>query len=645
MVQEEELSEVLSDFARTLITDFPIQGILDHLVARIVDVLPVTAAGVTLITEGMAPRYVAASDESALRYERLQTESTQGPCISAFNSGEAVSVPDLCEDVRFPEFAAAAAAAGLAAVFTFPLRHGEGRLGALDLYRDTPGALEPHDMHVAQTLADVAAAYLLNAQARDDAREASDEYQHNALHDPLTGLPNRALLLERLHHAAQRARRSHRNAAILFADLDKFKQVNDNHGHQIGDELLIAVAHRLSGLVRPGDTLARVSGDEFVFLCEDLNSAADVEVLGKRIDESFATPFALDGIELVVTASVGMAFAGPGEDISEDLLRQADVAMYEAKRKGGAGHHILDLRSAVETSERHSLERDLRAAFDRGLLEIAYQPIVQSADGLVTGVEALLRWADPERGAVPTASVVELAEKVGLMTDIGAWVLERGCADRAQWLHDSPAAALDLSVNISSRQLMGPGFCETVAGVLTRTAMDPTALVLEMTEHMLIDDIGRAMSVLADLHELGIRVAVDDFGTGYSSLSSLRRLPINIVKIDQSVIADLGRVSTAGAIVAAVTDVAHAFGLTVTAEGVETQRQHDQVSAIGIEFAQGYFYARPMAASAIRAELWAVPSGALRLPITGAMAAPNRPSHAVASKAPTSLGAARPGRA
>jgi diguanylate cyclase (GGDEF)-like protein len=624
MVQEEELSEVLSEFARTLITDFPIQGILDHLVARIVDVLPVTAVGVTLISEGTAPRYVAASDESALRYERLQTQNAQGPCISAFRSGEAVCVPDLSNDDRFPEFAAAATEAGLAAVFTFPLRHGDGRLGALDLYRDTPGRLEPHDMHVAQTLADVAAAYLLNAQARDEAREASEEYQHSALHDPLTGLPNRVLLLERLEHAAQRGRRSHRNAAILFTDLDKFKQVNDTHGHQIGDELLVAVAHRLAGLVRPGDTLARVSGDEFVFLCEDLNSPADVEVLGRRIDESFATAFVLDGIELAVTASVGMAFAGPGEDISEGLLAKADVAMYEAKRKGGAGHHILDLRTAVETRERHSFERDLRTAFEEDRLDIAYQPIVQSSDGLVTGVEALLRWTDPQRGAVPTTSVVELAEKVGLMTDIGAWVLERGCIDRAQWLHDCPAAPLELAVNISSRQLMSPGFCDMVAGVLTRTAMDPTALVLEMTENILIDDTDRAMPVLSDLNGLGIRVAVDDFGTGYSSLSYLRRLPIHIVKIDQSVIADIGRVSTAGAIIGAVTDVAHAFGLSVTAEGVETQRQHDQVCAIGIESAQGYFYARPMAAAAIRAQLWAVPSGALRLPVRRGVVTPNR---------------------
>jgi GAF domain-containing protein len=227
MVNEDKLSAVLSEFARTLITDFPIQGILDHLVTRIVEILPVTSAGVTLITPGSAPHYIAASDDAALRYEQLQTLVGQGPCVAAFETGGAVSVADLSNDTRFPLFAPAAVAAGLAAVFTFPLRHGDGRLGALDLYRDSPGTLDDEDMAAAQTLADVAAAYLLNAQARDAAQAASDGFQHDALHDPLTGLPNRLLLHERLEHTTCRARRSHTHSAILFADIDRFKQVND----------------------------------------------------------------------------------------------------------------------------------------------------------------------------------------------------------------------------------------------------------------------------------------------------------------------------------------------------------------------------------------------------------------------------------
>ena len=614
MVHENSLSAVLSDFARTMITDFPIQGIVDHLVERIVEILPVTSAGVSLISAGMAPRYIAASDQNALRFERLQTRIGEGPCLAAFESGQAISVADLRSDDRFPNFSPAAVAAGLTAVFSFPLRHGDGQLGALDLYRETAGEMDPRNMDVAQTLADVAAAYLLNAQARDEAREASDRFHHNAQHDPLTGLPNRLMLQHRLEHAALRAQRSNTNAAILFADLDRFKQVNDTYGHPVGDELLLAVARRLSGLVRPGDTLARVSGDEFVFLCEDLQSPDDVEILAKRIDKAFARPFALSSVELSITASVGVAFAGPGEDISNQLVVQADTAMYQAKRKGGAGHQIIDLREAVQTHDRDSLEMDLRAAIARNELDVAYQPIVRSADGRVTGVEALVRWTHPTRGDVPAISLVEVAEQSGLISDIGVWVLERSCLDRGRWLHEHPAAPLDVAVNVSARQLSKPDFLPTVASVLDRTGMDPNSLVLEMTENIFIEDTERAMTVLAKLKALGVRLALDDFGTGYSSLSYLRRLPIHIVKIDQSFIADIGKDSEGSAIVAAVTELAHVLGLAVTAEGVESRIQRDQVSAIGCEHAQGYYYARPMPASAIAAQLAAVPDGALHLP-------------------------------
>src|SRR5450755_4619825 len=256
-MDDSDLSRVLSEFARTLTTDFPIQGILDHLVKRIVEVLPISAAGVALISPASPPHYSAASDASALRFERIQTEMGEGPCLMAYNTGEAVAVPDLVYDTRFPTFGPPAVQAGLAAVFTFPLRHTLGRLGALDLYRDSAGDLSAFDMTNAQTLADVTTAYLLNAQARDEARATSERFRYGALHDSLTGLPNRALLHERLDHAAQRASRSHTKAGILFADLDHFKRVNDTHGHHVGDELLVAVAQRLSALVRPGDTLAR----------------------------------------------------------------------------------------------------------------------------------------------------------------------------------------------------------------------------------------------------------------------------------------------------------------------------------------------------------------------------------------------------
>jgi diguanylate cyclase (GGDEF)-like protein len=347
VVREETLSAVLSEFARTMVTDFPIQRILDHFVQRVVQVLPVTAAGVTLIEPGLAPRYVAASSPEALEYEQMQTELGQGPCVLAYHSGQAVAVPQLDRDGRFPQFAPRALARGMRAVFTFPLRHGDGRLGALDLYRDAEGDLDQEDMVAAQTLADVAAAYLINAQAREDSESDAKRFEALSLHDPLTGLPNRTLLEQRIEHAARRAQREHTSAAVLFADLDGFKNANDTHGHRVGDELLKVVAGRLAGLVRPGDTLARVSGDEFVCLCEDLNSVNDAETVAQRIHDAFLTPFTVDGAEIALTASVGIAYAGPGDEISQDLVATADIAMYQAKEAGGGRHQIFDIRAAT----------------------------------------------------------------------------------------------------------------------------------------------------------------------------------------------------------------------------------------------------------------------------------------------------------
>ena len=616
MVHEKNFAAVLSEFARTLATDFPIQGILDHLVVRIVDVLPVTAAGVSLITETLAPRYVAASDADALRFERLQTDLREGPCLAAYNSGDPVAVPDLRRDPRFPRFGPPAVAAGLSAVFTFPLRHGQGCLGALELYRDAVGELDEEDMEVAQTLADVTCAYLLNAQARAEATSAANQFRYTALHDPLTGLPNRVLLAQRLEHAALRAQRSQNDAAVLFVDLDRFKAVNDLHGHRVGGELLQAVAHRLKALVRPGDTLVRYSGDEFVFLCEDLHSEGDIELLARRVDAAFSVPFPLgEGLSVTVSASVGVAFAGAGHEISDELVVKADVAMYQAKRNGGAGHQIIDLREATAAHDRQSLEHDLRTAVTEGRLEVAYQPIVRTEDGRVTGVEALLRWTHPQRGPVPAMSIITVAEQSGLIHDIGAWVLERTCRDRRDWLARWPATPLTIAVNVSPRQLTKPDFAATVASVLARTGMDPAALVLEVTENILIEDSDRAMAVLTELKRLGIRLALDDFGTGYSSLSYLRELPIDIVKIDRSFITAIGVTPAGRAIVAAVTNLAHVLGLTITSEGVETQDQHDDIRVIGCESAQGYFYALPMPADAINrllggpASLPAAPAG------------------------------------
>jgi diguanylate cyclase (GGDEF)-like protein len=562
---EDRLSAVLSEFARTVITEFPIQRILDHLVERIIEVLPVSSAVVTLISNEF-------------------------------------SVADLRQEDHEPTIAPATVAVGLAAVFTFPLRHGTERFGTLDLYCDAPGMLDAADMVAAQTLADVAAAYLLNAKARDEALARSERFHQISMHDSLTGLPNRRLLEERLQHAAQRARRTRTYTSVMFLDLDEFKQVNDTYGHLVGDELLRVVSRRLLRLIRSGDTLARFSGDEFVFLCEEMNSAGDVETLAKRIDATFAEPFDVAGIELTIGASVGLAFAGPGEDVSSDLLVRADMAMYRAKRANEPGRITVDVRKARRSIDNDVLEVDLRAALQADELDVAYQPIVRSADGRVSGVEALLRWTHPGRGAVSPAVMVPIAERSGLISEVGAWVLERSCRDHGRWTRLHPDIPLDLAVNVSVRQLTGRDYCADVAAALDSADMDPRSLVLEITESIIMEHSDRIMTVLAGLNALGVRLALDDFGTGYSSLSYLGRMPIQIVKIDRGFIADIGDAS-GRAIVAAVTDLAHVLGLTVVAEGVENVQQRDATSAIGCDFAQGYFFAQPMPAASIEALL------------------------------------------
>jgi diguanylate cyclase (GGDEF)-like protein len=590
---------MLSEFASTLLTDFPIQSILDHLVERIADALPVSAAGITLIAPGRAPTYVAASDAAALRFEKAQTELAEGPCQLAYELGEAVLAPDLRTELRFSRFVAATLPLGLAASFAFPLRHGDGRLGALDLYRDTPGELKADAMAAAQTLADVAAAYVLNAQARAATQANADRYERTSLHDDLTGLPNRQLLHQRLEHAAKRAGRSRSYAAVLFADLDRFKAINDTYGHQTGDDLLIAVGRRLSALVRPGDTLARISGDEFVFLCEDLKQPGDVEALASRINLALATPFELPNLTITVSASVGMAYAGPGDAITSQLIVDADIAMYQAKRSGGAGHQIIDLRAARRATANSTLEQDLHQAFATDNLDIAYQPIVRPTDGGITGVEALLRWEHPSRGPIRTTDMIGLAEANGLISGIGSWVLETACTARGALLERHPTMKLDLAVNVSARQLMSPRLPETVVGILERTGTDPSSLTLELTESIFIRDAARALSVLVDLKSLGVMLALDDFGTGYSSLSYLRDFPVDILKIDRKFVATSDSDKAAAAIISAVTALAHDLGLLVTAEGVETLGQAAAITRLGCDRAQGYLFARPMRSAAL----------------------------------------------
>jgi diguanylate cyclase (GGDEF)-like protein len=591
----DDLAEVLSEFARTMATDFPIQGILDHLVQQIVGIMPVSAAGVTLIAPGTSPRYIAASNESALRFEQLQTDMGEGPCLAAYYGGEAVIVPDLTDDERFPVFGPRALEAGMAAVFTFPLHHGEQRLGALDLYRDVPGSLSPTSMSTAQTLADVAAAYLLNAQARADLQDSSDRSREAALHDALTGLPNRTLILERMEHASRRGRRSNTTSAVFFIDLDRFKQVNDVYGHGVGDELLVAVGERLSAALRPGDTLGRLYGDEFVILCEDLDEPSQADAIAARADAALLRPFDLSDAEVSITASIGIAFMGRGGGSPDQLLHDADRAMYQAKSRRARTRRLVDLRQGQRTEHETSLRQALPGAAERGELHLAYQPIVDTADGSLAGVEALLRWEHPTRGLVPPAIVIPLAEQSGLIIDVGRWVLEQAWADAQRW-HAHHAQDFPMSVNVSAHQLMSAGFADMVEAVLATAAVSPALLTLEVTESVFVRDGKRALFVLNDLRDIGVKLALDDFGTGYSSLSYLMRFPVDIVKVDRAFIAELEEGSASHTIVAAFIQLAHDLGMSIVCEGVETAEQRDELTRIGCDSCQGFYFAEPLPA-------------------------------------------------
>jgi diguanylate cyclase (GGDEF)-like protein/PAS domain S-box-containing protein len=422
-------------------------------------------------------------------------------------------------------------------------------------------------------------------------KRAEAALRRQALHDPLTDLPNRVLLLDRLEHALARRERSGRPVVLLFIDLDGFKTVNDSLGHATGDAVLVAVAERLLGAVRSGDTVARLSGDEFALLLEDTPDA-EVATLTRRLLDRLSAPMDLGGRHLVVTASVGVATSTAAADAG-DLLRNADLAMYAAKAAGRS-------RSATFRPEMHdaavhrlTMEAALRRALAAEELRLVYQPICDARSGRLLGVEALLRWTDPQLGAVAPAEFIPLAESSGLIVPLGQWVLAQACRQGQRWRAAHPGHSLWVAVNVSVRQLREPDLLDTVARTLSETGLDPTALVLEITEGDLMNDFD-ASPVLEQLRGLGAAIAIDDFGTGHSSLGRLRELPIDHVKIDRSFVEEIDGTGAGTAPIAAATiALAHSLGLSVVAEGVEHDRQVAFLRHHGCDAIQGYRSGRP----------------------------------------------------
>jgi diguanylate cyclase (GGDEF)-like protein/PAS domain S-box-containing protein len=428
-------------------------------------------------------------------------------------------------------------------------------------------------------------------------RRHDEVLAHRATHDLLTGLPNRALFLTLLDEATARlgrgrGRARQRSLAVLFFDLDRFKVVNDSLGHAAGDQLLVQIAHRLRGVIRPGDVLARLGGDEFTVMVHGAD-AEGAQAFAERLQDSLRQPIEVLGRDFLMSASIGVVTTAVRED-SADLLRWADAAMYRAKESGRNRIARFDEVLRAEVSERLELDQMLRTAMDRGELRVEYQPEVDLASGELVGAEALVRWQHPTRGLIAAGEFVPLAEENGMIVHLGHWVLETACAQAQQWLAAGQLPErFTLRVNLSARQLELPSLAEDVRDLLARTGFPVQRLCLEITETALMRDVDHALAVLLELHRLGVSLAVDDFGTGYSSLSSLKKFPLDVLKIDRSFVDGLPDDAEDMAIVSTILLLARSLGLSTTAEGVETPAQRDALRALGCPTAQGFLFSTP----------------------------------------------------
>lgn len=429
-----------------------------------------------------------------------------------------------------------------------------------------------------------------------DRKRAEERLLHEAFHDVLTGLPNRALFMDHLKLSVERGkRREDRLFAVLFLDLDRFKIINDSLGHMVGDQLLVGIARRLEICLRPGDTVARLGGDEFTVLLEDLTNVAEVIEVAERLQKALTLPFNLNGHEVFTTVSIGIALSSTGYDRPEEVLRDADTAMYRAKMLGKARHEVFDKTMHAYAMNLLQMESDLRRAIERKEFVLHYQPIVAFETGAITGFEALIRWQHPERGFIPPDDFISIAEETGLIIPIGQWVLEEACRQIRAWQEQFPQyPPLQISVNLSSKQFINSKLIDQVRQVMQETRVDPRNLKLEMTESMVMENFDSAIEMLKQLRTLGIELSIDDFGTGYSSLSYLHRFPISTLKIDRSFVSCMSDHNENAEIVRTILMLARSLKMNVVAEGVETKDQFTQLAQLECEYGQGFFFSKPL---------------------------------------------------
>jgi len=444
-----------------------------------------------------------------------------------------------------------------------------------------------------------------------DQKRFEAQLSHQVLHDPLTGLPNRVMLTDRLEQALARVRRRERMFALLFVDLDRFKSVNDTLGHTVGDQLLVEAASRIESAVRETDTVARLGGDEFVVLCEDIEGVHQAADFAERIITALQKPFVFGTDESRVSASIGMALSADGDESAEEILSNADIAMYRAKGNGRSRYELFDEAMQLWVTAQVALEAALREAVPRNELRLFCQPFISADTGMVRGFEALVRWERPGFGLVAPDAFIPMAEEAGLMLDIGGWVLEEACRHAAEWWRRWPERRLGIAVNLSQRQLLTGDILGLVTGALERTGLPPDMLTLEVTESALLDDaVGGVDVILHELRTLGVNLSLDDFGTGYSSLTFLRTFPINIVKIDKSFVDALGTEREDLAVMAALIAFARNLDLHVVAEGIENHEQLAKLLALGCPYLQGYLFSLPRPIEDVDGLVGSAPLGA-----------------------------------
>jgi diguanylate cyclase (GGDEF)-like protein len=445
-------------------------------------------------------------------------------------------------------------------------------------------------------------------EERRAAVRASVQIEHLAYYDGLTALPNRELFIDRLSLSLVQSHRDGKKLAVLFLDLDRFKQINDSLGHSVGDELLRAMAKRVHEAVREGDTLARLGGDEFTLLLPGIHNAAEAARIAQKLLEAVRLPFQLQGRELYVTTSIGISIYPEDGVDAESLIRSADIAMYRAKEQGRDRFQLYAPAMNAQAVERMGLEHGLRKALDLGQLVIHYQPIIEVATGRIHGTEALLRWRHPDLGLVPPDDFIELAEMTGLITPMGPWILEEACGRTRAWQRGT-RFYFSVAVNLSARQFLERDLVSQVKRALGNTGLEPRFLELEITESVAMQSAETTLRTLRELKALGVRVSIDDFGTGYSSLAYLKRFPIDTLKIDQSFVSDIGTDADDSAIASAVIAMAHGLGLRVVAEGVEREEQLDFLRRQRCDHYQGFLFSRPLAAEEFVALLRDGPPG------------------------------------